>query len=105
MRILYSITWIFYRGVAQVVARYFREVEAAGSSPVTPRYVQTVKSACSKGFAVFYLHRSACALHVQRKYANNCGLVQYGRHDLTGLFYRFYLPYVVHSHGGGSMPQ
>ena len=44
--ILYSIVLEIYRGVAQVVARYFREVEAAGSSPVTPIKVKTVNEKC-----------------------------------------------------------
>lgn len=32
----YSLNVLIFRGVAQLVARYVRDVEVAGSSPVTP---------------------------------------------------------------------
>lgn len=40
-----------FRGVAQVVERYFREVEAAGSSPVIPI---RIKSSLTKWLLFIY---------------------------------------------------
>lgn len=42
------------RGVAQVVERYFREVEAASSSLVTPIKEKILESLIFEGFAVSF---------------------------------------------------
>ena len=43
-----------FRGVAQVVERYFREVEAASSSLVTPIKEKILESLIFEGFAVSF---------------------------------------------------
>ena len=45
---------IQYRDVAQVVERYFREVEAASSSLVIPTMKKPRKYQCFLGFFVVY---------------------------------------------------